>query len=86
MSQEKNNEMNKSDENMKNLEQIGKELEAARAAKTTTAAIDPCGEYKKIKPILQKALPFIRLIPKFGKQVADAIELLMGIADNFCPS
>ena len=73
-----------SDENLKHLEQIGKELDAARTAKTA-AKIDPCAEYNKIKPILQKALPFIRFIPKFGKQVADAIELLMGIADNFCP-
>ena len=81
MSKEKNNT---SDENLKNLEQIAKELDQARTAKTD-AKIDPCAEYKKIKPILQKALPFIRLIPKFGKQVADAIELVMGLADNFCP-
>ena len=84
MSNEKNTKVSKSDENTKNLEQIAKELDAARASETG-AKVDPCTEYKKIKPILQKALPFIRLIPKFGKQVADAIELVMGLADNFCP-
>ncbi len=83
MSNEKNKEMNKSDENTKNLEQIAKELDKARTPEAGVA-FDPCAEYKKIKPILKKALPFIRLIPKFGKQVADAIELVMGLADNFC--
>jgi lipopolysaccharide biosynthesis protein len=81
MSKEKTNT---TAENTKNLEQIAKELDQARTAKTD-AKVDPCSEYKKIKPILQKALPFIRLIPKFGEQVADAIELVMGLADNFCP-
>ena len=83
MSNEKSNKMSKTDENTKNLEQIAKELDAARTV--GAAKLDPCTEYKKIKPILQKALPFIRFIPKFGKQVADAIELVMGLADNFCP-
>lgn len=81
MSKEKTNAM---DENTKNLEQIAKELDQARTAKAGEK-VDPCSEYKKIKPILQKALPFIRLIPKFGKQVADAIELVMSLADKFCP-
>lgn len=80
-----NEKISKSDENIANLEKIAKELDAARAGKSA-AKVDLCSQYKVIKPILQKALPFIRLLPKFGKQVADAIELLMGIADNFCPN
>ena len=79
---------NGQEENMRQLEKIGEELERVQreAAAAPEAKVDPCGQYKKIKPILEKALPFIRLIPKFGKQVATAIELLMGIADNFCPT
>lgn len=73
-----------SSENLKELERIGRELDEARSAKSA-ADLDLCAQYKIIKPILEKALPFIRLIPKFGKQIADAIEMLMGIADNFCP-
>ena len=73
-----------SEENVKHLENIGKELDKAWSGVTAEAKLDPCAEYNKIKPILKKALPFIRLIPKFGKQVADAIELIMGIADGFC--
>ncbi len=84
MSQEKTTKTNKNDENLKNLEKIAAELDQAHGGKAA-ASVNPCAEYNKIKPILQKALPFIRFIPKFGKQVADAIELLMGIADTFCP-
>lgn len=85
MNNEKDTTTDKSDENTKKLEEIAKELDSARAG-MDVAKVDLCAEYKVIKPILQKALPFIRLIPKFGKQVADAIELLMGIADKFCPN
>ena len=84
MSNEKSSGLKMSEENIKHLENIGKELDKARGGAAAGAKLDPCAEYNKIKPILQKALPFIRFIPKFGKQVADAIELIMGIADNFC--
>jgi hypothetical protein len=40
MSQEKNKTMSKSDENLKNLEQIGKELDTARASEAGVK-IDP---------------------------------------------
>lgn len=83
MNQEKNDEMDTMDENTKNLERIAKELDEARTDETGVK-LDVCAEYKKIKPILEKALPFIRFIPKWGKQVADAIEMVMGIADKFC--
>ena len=84
MNQEKNDKMNKSDENTKNLEQIAKELDKVRTGEAA-ANLDVCAQYKKIKPILEKALPFIRFIPKWGKQVAGAIEMVLGIADKFCP-
>ena len=74
-----------SNENVKQLEQIARELDEARSAKTVED-LDLCEQYKRVKPILEKALPFIRLIPKFGKQIADAMEMLMGIANNFCPN
>lgn len=88
MSEEKTTGLSISGDNLKNLEKVAKDLDKARgsdAAAKSAAKLNPCAEYKKIKPILKTALPFIRLLPKFGKQVADAIELLMGIADNFCP-
>ena len=74
-----------SSENMKELEKIVHELDETSFAKSAEGA-DLCGEYKKIKPIIEKALPFIRLIPKVGKQIANIIEMLMRIADNFCPA
>ena len=86
MSNEKTSTLTMSEDHLKHLEDLGKQLDKARGAGTANfAGADVCAEYKKIKGVLQKALPFIRFIPKFGKQVADAIELLMSIADNFCP-
>jgi hypothetical protein len=67
------------------LEAIANELDGARAS-TTFSESDLCARYKQIKPILEKAIPIIRLIPKFGKQLAEAIEMLMRIADQFCPA
>ncbi|MDP9177770.1 MAG: hypothetical protein M3O61_08825 [Gemmatimonadota bacterium] len=45
-----------------------------------------CRDYQRIKSFLEKALPFIEKIPMWGKQIAAAIRLLMGIADTLCPA
>jgi hypothetical protein len=47
-------------------------------------AIDVCGVYKKVRPILQGILPFIGLIPTIGKPAAAAIQALMAGLDSFC--
>jgi hypothetical protein len=48
-------------------------------------ALDICGVYKVVKPILTGILPFIKLIPGFGGTVATAITALMGVLDATCP-
>lgn len=50
----------------------------------TTAGVDICGTYKKVKPILQGILPFISLIPGIGKPAAAAITALMAALDAIC--
>ncbi len=86
MSEEKTTGLNIPGDNVKNLEKVAKDLDTALGTGgVPEAPIDLCAQYKKIKPILDTALPFIALIPKFGKQVAAAIKVLMGIADKFCP-
>jgi hypothetical protein len=47
---------------------------------------DLCGVYKRVKPILSGILPFIELIPVWGKKAADAIRLLMRGLDVLCPA
>lgn len=53
-------------------------------AHVTAAPVDICGTYKKVKPILQGILPFLKLIPNIGKPAAKAIEALMAALDAFC--
>ena len=54
------------------------------AAESASTTVDVCGEYKKVKPILQGILPFLSLIPKIGKPAAAAIKSLMAGVDTFC--
>ena len=44
-----------------------------------------CKIYKLVKPVLTAALPFIRLIPMFGSQLADGLTLLSKLLDTLCP-
>jgi hypothetical protein len=55
-------------------------LTAAAAA----TAPDICAIYKKVKPILNGILPFIKLIPVFGATAAAAITALMAVLDGVC--
>jgi hypothetical protein len=48
-------------------------------------AVDICGIYKKVKPILTGVLPFLKLIPVYGSTVAAALTALMGVLDQTCP-
>ena len=57
-------------------EEVGADVPAAPA--------DVCGTYKKVKPVLQGILPFLKFIPNIGKPAAKAIEALMAALDSFC--
>ena len=64
-------------------------LDAALTAGDELAGIDAgdlCAKYRSIKGTLTFLLPIIKKIPVYGKTIAGAIEMLMGIADKLCPS
>lgn len=63
-------------------------IEDYKGAKTSAAftSLDVCPVYAKVKPILSGLLPFLKLIPKFGEIIADALTALMGALDKLCPS
>jgi hypothetical protein len=48
-------------------------------------ALDICGIYKKVKPILTGILPFLKLIPVYGGTVSSAITALMAVLNSTCP-
>ena len=90
MSQEKQNELNLTAEEMKHFDNLESELKeagvGAGGADAKLSVGELCKQYKKVRGVLVIALPFIKKIPKFGAPVATAIELLMGIADMACPA
>lgn len=47
---------------------------------------DLCGVYRRVKPILERILPFIELIPVWGSRAATGIRLLMKGLDALCPA
>jgi hypothetical protein len=51
---------------------------------TPQSAVDLCGTYKKVRPILEGILPLLKAIPGFGPQVAAAIQTLITAADGIC--
>jgi len=67
-------------------EQFMEALASFREPGTDVAAAAPdvCGTYKKVKPVLQGIVPFLKLIPNIGKPAAKAIETLMAGLDSFC--
>lgn len=62
-------------------------IESFKAFQRTpeAAAVDICGIYKKVKPILNGVLPFLKLIPVIGTTAAAAITALMAVLDQTCP-
>lgn len=90
MSQEKQDNLNLTAEEMKHFDKLESELKKAGVgAGGKDAKLDVgelCKQYKKVRGVLLIALPFIKKIPKFGATIATAIELLMGIADMACPT
>lgn len=90
MSQEKQNNLNLTADEMKQFDKLESELKkagvGAGGANAKLNVGELCEQYKKVRGVLMIALPFIKKIPKFGAPVATAIELLMGIADMACPT
>jgi hypothetical protein len=65
---------------------LNKDLPGGKGGKSIAASkADPCDTYRRIKPYLQAILPFVEKVPMWGKRIADAIRLLMKIADAACP-
>jgi hypothetical protein len=73
-------------------EQEQRALENLAAEFSTPAGRGPeedsgqlCEKYRKVRPFIEGALTFIEKIPIYGKAIAGAIRLLLGIADMDCP-
>lgn len=45
-----------------------------------------CQTYLRIRPFLEQLLPWIGRLPLYGRSIAEAIRLLMKLADLACPT
>lgn len=65
---------------------LDKALGKKEGAALAMSAGDLCKVYGKIKTPLTFLVPLIEKVPIWGKRVADAIRILMSIADTACPT
>ena len=63
---------------------LGKALGTKGPAVAALSLKDLCKLYDKIKGPLQLVLPWIEKVPLWGKRVADAIRILMRLAETAC--
>jgi hypothetical protein len=66
------------------ISQVAARAQAAPAARAAVDIKNLCKTYNQIRPLLERALPLIERIPVYGKKIADAIRILMQIADVAC--
>lgn len=59
-------------------------LLAALPEPQALAALPDCNTYKTYRPILQTALPLVKLIPVYGGKIYNAISFLLSMADSVC--
>ncbi|HEX8694687.1 MAG TPA: hypothetical protein VF746_19840 [Longimicrobium sp.] len=64
------------------LAEIEKELGGATVAREMVDPQQACATYRRIRPWLERALPWIERV---SRQLAEAVRFLMGIADTLCP-
>jgi hypothetical protein len=67
------------------LGHIEGELRGGGAALERVDAADLCATYQRIKPFLERVLPWLERIPRYGRQLAAAVRFLMSVADRLCP-
>lgn len=72
-------------EGLEALNQIESTLQQ-EAVRGMPSLSDLCNQYQKIKPMMEKALGFIEIIPIYGGKIAFAIRFLTKVADLACPT
>jgi len=70
---------------MEALANIERELAPAQRGQEKLDLPNLCQQYKKVKALLEIALPFIERIPVYGQKIGVAVRFLMKMADIACP-
>jgi hypothetical protein len=68
------------------LNQIESTLQEQEAVRGIPDLGQLCEQYRNIKPLVEKALWLVEIIPIYGSKVAMAIRFLTKVADLACPA
>jgi hypothetical protein len=73
-------------EGLEALNQIERTLQQQEAVRGLPNLSQICEQYRTIKPLVEKALGLIELIPIYGRKISLAIRFLTKVADMACPA
>jgi hypothetical protein len=73
-------------EGLEALNQIERTLQEQEAVRGIPDLSQVCEQYRTVKPLVEKALGFIELIPLYGSKISLAIRFLTKVADLACPA
>jgi hypothetical protein len=77
--------MSTEQEGLDALNQIVSTLEEEQVRGIPSLA-DVCYQYRRVKPVVDKALGLVELIPVYGFKIAITIRFLSKVADLACPA
>jgi hypothetical protein len=73
-------------EGLEALNQIESVLQEQETVRGIPDLAQVCEQYRNVRPLVDKSLWLIELIPVYGSKVATTIRFLTKVADLACPS
>jgi hypothetical protein len=73
-------------EGLEALNQIDSMLQEQETVRGIPNLTEMCAQYQNIRPLVEKSLWAIELVPVYGSKIAGAIRFLTKVADLACPA
>ena len=78
--------MSTEQEGLEALNQIESTLQEQEEVRGLPDLGQICAQYRNIKPLVEKALGLVEIIPIYGSKISLAIRFLTKVADLACPA
>lgn len=73
-------------EGLEALNQIDSVLQEQEAVRAIPNLAQVCEQYRTVRPLVEKSLWLIELIPVYGSKIGNTIRFLTKVADMACPA
>jgi hypothetical protein len=73
-------------EHLEALNQIDSVLREQETVRGIPSLAQVCGQYHNVRPLVEKSLWLIEMIPIYGSKIAGTIRFLTKVADLACPA